>query len=104
MIRQNKYTALTIKDILPVTKDTSIYRFSLPSPNLFLMRNAQDIGQHLILRLSVSNQSDKQTEMKSGSITRQYTVLSSPQTQGHFDIESHTDINSHTDAHTDNHT
>ena len=86
MISQNKYTALTIKDILPVTKDTSIYRFSLPSPNLFLMRNAQDIGQHLILRLSVSNQSDKQTEMKSGSITRQYTVLSSPRTQGHFDI------------------
>lgn len=88
-LNPDSYTAFKIKEILPVTDNTYIYRFELPLPNSCLLTNVVEIGQHLILRL-VLNESKEEPNNKSttipGSFTRQYTVLSSPLTKGHFDI------------------
>ena len=87
IISRDTYTAFILKEVIPVTDDTSIYRFALPFPNACLL-DGKNIGQHLIIRLTLLKITECgcQGESKDGSITRQYTILSSPSTRGHFDI------------------
>ena len=89
LICRDSYTSFKIKEIIPLTNDTFIYQFELPYATARLLPNNLAIGQHLILRLVLENHSDvdeDQIQVTGGSITRQYTILSSPTAQGYFDI------------------
>ena len=89
LIYRDSYTSFKIKEIIPLTNDTFIYQFELPYATARLLPNNLAIGQHLILRLVLENHSDvdeDQIQVTGGSITRQYTILSSPTAQGYFDI------------------
>ena len=88
VIFRDIYSDFKIKEILPVIGNTFIYRFELPHPNSCLLRESTDLGHHLVLRLLLpsNNQQEQKDKGDPGYITRQYTILSSPLTQGYFDI------------------
>ena len=82
----DSYSTFKIKEILPVTENTMIYRFSLPHSNICLLAERCDIGKHVVLRVPVPVIDGHSTNLSGGYVTRQYTILSSPMCQGYFDI------------------
>ena len=87
VIRCDGYTRFAIQDILPVTTDTFIYRFALPFRSCRLLPNPTDVGKHLILRLNdIVTPMKGETKCITGSITRQYTILTDPSIQGYFEL------------------
>jgi cytochrome-b5 reductase len=88
VIFRDIYSYFKIKEILPVIGNTFIFRFELPHPNSCLLTERTDLGHHLVLRLILPSNIKEELKDKGdpGYITRQYTILSSPLTQGYFDI------------------
>ena len=90
VISRDIYSSFIIKEIIPLTENTKIYRFSLPYSDVRLVPEITNLGLHLILRVPVpSNDEDHVDTSKcqnGGYITRQYTILSSPMCKGYFDI------------------
>lgn len=71
--RVKPWPQYTLSDVRPVSHNTKLLRFSLPSPNDTLKLPP---GRHLMLRATVNGE----------RVIRPYTPTSHPQQKGHFDL------------------
>ena len=86
VLSRDIYSSFKIQEIIPLTENTKIYRFSLPYSNVRLVPETTNLGLHLILRVPVPSNDEDHVNINGGYITRQYTILSSPMCNGYFDI------------------